>query len=132
MSRLTFDPAEDRRPIWTPDGRRITFRSVRDKAPGNLFWQRSDGTGEIQRLTRSENSQNPFSWHPGGKLLAFIENRPQTGWDILILPMDGNEAAGWRPGAPTIFLESPFTEDSPAFSPDGRWIAYQSNESGTE
>jgi serine/threonine-protein kinase len=64
-------------------------------------------------------------------LLAFTENRPGTGWDIMILPMEGSEASGWKPGKPTVFLEGPFTEDSPVFSPDGRWLAYESNESGT-
>src|SRR5262249_8248835 len=71
-----------------------------------------------------------MSWHPSGKFLALREHRPQTNWDILILPMDGDEAKGWKPGTPTVFLASHFIESEAAFSPDGRSLAYQSDESG--
>jgi serine/threonine-protein kinase len=50
--------------------------------------------------------------------------------DLMFLPMEGDEASGWRPGKPTVFLSTPFSEQEPMFSPDGRWVAYQSNESG--
>jgi serine/threonine-protein kinase len=130
MTRLTFDPAQDRRPVWTPDGRRIVFSSQRaDKATFNLYWVRADGTGEPQRLTESKNAQFPTSWHPSGKFLAYYELRPQTA-DLMILPMEGDEASGWKPGQPTAFLATPFSESEAIFSPDGRWIAYQSDESG--
>ena len=77
LSRLTFDPADDRRPVWTPDGRRIVFASTRAvETTSNLYWQRTDGTGEIQRLTDSKNQQSPGSWHPSGKFLAFAEHKP--------------------------------------------------------
>jgi eukaryotic-like serine/threonine-protein kinase len=92
--------------------------------------QRADGTGEVQRLTESNNPQRLGSWHPSGKFLAFHEGRPQTSNDIMILPMDGDDASGWKPGKPTVFLASPFQEQEAAFSPDGHWLAYQSNESG--
>jgi eukaryotic-like serine/threonine-protein kinase len=62
--------------------------------------------------------------------LAFAELNPQTNFDLLILPMEGDEASGWRPGKPTVFLKTHFDERNPVFSPDGRWLAYQSNESG--
>ena len=78
----------------------------------------------MQRLTESPNLQVPASWHPSGKFLAFTETRPQTGSDLMILPMDGDEASGWKPGKPTVFLSTPFYEAEPMFSPDGRWIAY--------
>ncbi len=83
----------------------------------------------MQRLTESTNIQNPGSWHPSGRFLAFHETTP-TGNDILILPMDGDDASGWRPGKPTSFLATPFLDGWPAFSPDGLWLAYDSNESG--
>ncbi len=130
LSRLTLDPGEDRGPVWSPDGRRIAFSSTRDQAPGDLYWQRPDGTGEAERLTESENMQFPTSWHPSGKFLAFQELNPQTGFDILILPLTGDDASGWKPGKPTEFLNGPFDELMPAFSPDGRFLAYSSNESG--
>jgi Tol biopolymer transport system component len=70
------------------------------------------------------------SWHPGGRFVAFMETNPQTQQDILILPLAGDEASGRKPGKPSVFLNSPFGEQHPAFSPDGRWLAYASNETG--
>ena len=130
LSRLTADPAYDVKPAWTPDGRRIAFASTRGNSQYNLYWQRADGTGDVQRLTDSKNIQIPISWHQSGKFLAFHEQNPQTGLDLMILPIEGNDEAGWTAGKPTVFLNSPFNELDPMFSPDGRWLAYFSNESG--
>jgi serine/threonine-protein kinase len=131
ISRLTFESGDNKFPEWTPDGRRIAFASTRgEKATYNLYWQRADGTGEAEPLIRSMNPQVPMSWHPTGKALAYGEQNPQRRWDIMILPLEGDEVSGWKPGTPTIFFTSPFDEWSAAFSPDGRWLAYQSNESG--
>ena len=130
-TRLTFDLGLDAKPVWTPDGKRIVFSSSRgDKTTFNLYWQRSDGTGDVQRLTESTNVQFASSWHPSGKFLAFYEQHPQTGMDIMIVPVEGDEATGWKIGKPTPFLNTPFAEQEPMFSPDGRWLAYQSNASG--
>jgi serine/threonine protein kinase/Tol biopolymer transport system component len=131
-SRLTFE-GDGEKPVWTPDGRRLVFRSaLGDKSARNLYWKRSDGTGETQRLTESKNSQGAWSWHPSGKFLAFHENDPRTRDDVLILPMEGDEASGWKPGKPIVFLNSTYDERDPMFSPDGRWLAYTSNETGRD
>jgi Tol biopolymer transport system component len=130
LSRLTFDNADDLRPFWTPDGRRIGFASKRgEKGAQDLYWQRADGTGDVQKLTDGPNLKYGGSWHPSGKYLAYSELRPGTGSDVMILPMEGDETTGWKPGTATAFLSAPYTEGSPMFSPDGRWIAYISNES---
>jgi serine/threonine-protein kinase len=132
LTRLAPDArlAIDNRPVWTPDGRRIAFRSARDTRSFNLYWRRANGSGDVERLTESPDPQIPASWHPSGKFLAFTESRPATGVDLMILPMDGDEASGWRPRKPWVFLSTQAAELEPMFSPDGRWIAYYSNESG--
>ncbi len=70
LTRLTFE-GENQQPQWTPDGKRVTWRSIRDGVPGNLFWKLADGTGAVERLTTSEFRQQPGSWSPDGQLLAF-------------------------------------------------------------
>ena len=134
LSRITIDNADDFKPIWTPDGRRLTFASRRTgrefTSPSNLYWQRADGGGDAERLTTSDHNQMPGSWHPSGRFLAFTDADPTTSLDIMVLPMEGDEASGWKPGQPKAFLNSPFNEQEPVFSPDGRWLAYMSNEAG--
>jgi eukaryotic-like serine/threonine-protein kinase len=129
LFRLTFDSGKDSRPVWTPDGSRIAFTSEGvDGGTPNLFWRRADGTGETERLTTSENRQFPGSWHPSGKFFAFTELGNDT--NIMILPMEGSESSGWKPGKPEAFVNTPFVQTYPEFSPDGRWLAYMSVESG--
>ena len=131
LARVTFEASDSARPVWTPDGRRLVFAATRADSPAfNLFWVRADGTGEVQRLTESKNLQFPVSWHPSGRFLAFMETRPGTSEDLMILPMEGDEASGWKPGKPTVFLGTGAAELEPTFSPDGRWIAYISTEAG--
>jgi len=131
LTQLTFETGQDRQPVWTPDGRRIVFSSDRAQ-PGvtNLYWVNADGTGEVTRLTESSQNQVGTSWHPSGRFLVFMESRSATQWDFMLLPMDGDAVRGWTPGKPTVFLSTPDIKVLPAFSPDGRWIAYVSNESG--
>ena len=129
-SRLTVDPGNHTVPVWTPDGRRVVFRAQSNSNAFNLFWQRADGGGAPERLTTSSNTQFPGSWHPTGKFLVFTENSSKTSFDLMVLPMDGGEASGWKPGKPFAFFDGPYSEVDPMFSPDGRWIAYQSNETG--
>ena len=131
LTQLTFDPGNDRLPVWTPDGRRIAFASDRAKTGIlNWYWVNADGTGEVARLTDSPDSVGSGSWHPSGKFFAFRAGRGGSGDDLMILPMEGDAARGWTPGKPTVFLSTPASETWPTFSPDGRWIAYSSNETG--
>jgi Tol biopolymer transport system component len=131
MTRVTSAAGNSNYPVWTPDGRRIAFASNRaDKATPNLYWQRADASTEAEPLTQSGHAQMPTSWHPGGLFLAFDEQNSPNNRDIMILPLEGDQASGWRPGQPRAFLASSFDESHAAFSPDGRWLAYQSNESG--
>ena len=134
LDRLALAPGDALKPVWTPDGTRIVFSSPRSDTGGaNLYWQRADNTGKIQRLTDSKNGQGAWSWHPNGKFLAFHELTPEAQDDVLILPMEGDEVSGWKPGKPRAFLNGPSAERAPMFSPkDGRWMAYQSTESGLD
>jgi eukaryotic-like serine/threonine-protein kinase len=117
LSRLTFDESSSS-PIWTPDGKRVAFSSRRE-GELNLFWTPADGSGPEERLTTSRNSQYAHSFSPDGRLLAFDDAKPG---DISLLPV------GDRSGAVPL-LRTPFREWGPRFSPDGRWLAYLSDES---
>jgi len=129
MTKLTFDMTLDRRPAWTPDGKYITFDSDRSGAR-NLYIKRADGAGDEVRLLESKNNQAAESWSPDGRVLAFTEFAPNTDWDIWTARMEGTDPATWKPGKPELFLRTQFVEVQPTFSPDGRWIAYASNDSG--
>ena len=116
---LTEGP-RDSAPAWSPDGQRVIFASNRNGAL-NLFALPASGEGGTDRLTTSESLQLPGSWSPDGNVLAFMEQHPSTGRDIWLLRRNGDRIA---------FLNSEADESAPRFSPDGRWIAYVSNESG--
>jgi serine/threonine-protein kinase len=130
MTRLTFEEGSDRVPVWTPDGKRITYVSERVGKPPGIYWRNADGTGEARLLLETMNSLAPYSWSPDGKLLAFQQVTPDTGLDIWLLPMEDGDKSGHKPGTPRVFLKTPAGELVPMISPDGRWLAYSSNESG--
>jgi Tol biopolymer transport system component len=121
-SRLTFDPAVDFSPVWSPDGRHIAFASLREGAP-NLFLKASSGAGEDELLFRSPLAKLPQDWSPDGRFLICGTVDPQTKWDLWVLSL--GEERKWE-----IFLQTPYNEQRASFAPNGRWIAYESDESG--
>jgi Tol biopolymer transport system component/predicted Ser/Thr protein kinase len=128
-SRLSFLAGTNRLPVWTPDGKNIVFKSTNPAAPG-FYWIRSDGSGEAQRLTDGKRNEFPFSFSPDGKRLALAAKPNGGSFDIFTAPIE-SDPGNMRLGKPELFLGTPFDEGDPAFSPDARWLAYVSNESGT-
>ena len=129
LTRLTDAPAPDVSPVWTPDSRRVLFGSSR--AGGfNLFWQAANNTGTVERLTTSPNGQFPLSISPDGTRLIVRETVPRTGVDLRVLRLDPSTPLGTPPRQTEPLLQTTSTEDSGEISPDGHWLAYQSNESG--
>ena len=122
-SPLTFHQAADGYPVWSPDGERVVFWSAREAGGWNLFSRRADGTGDVARLTESPHRQAPYTWADGGRLLLFEEQDPDTDTDIWKISIEGD-------ATPEPVLNEPFSERRPAISPDGRWLAYQSDEAG--
>jgi hypothetical protein len=127
LSRLTFLAGRNREACWTPDGTGIVFRSTNPDKPG-MYWIRSDGSGEAERLTESPAIPFPSSFSPDGKRLAFA-NTGSDGTPDIFTATFGGDPAHPRLGKPELFLGTRFVEIGARFSPDGRWIAYQSMES---
>ena len=116
-------PGQDCFPVWTPDGRRIIFSSNRG-GQLNLWWQAADGTGAAERLTTSSNAQFVTGITPDGTAVVFNEATPTMGRDLLQLALDGTRRV-------TPLLQTKFDERNGIVSPDGRWLAYESNSSGS-
>ena len=119
LTRLTVDAAVDNAPLWTPDSARVVFRSIREG--GGLFSKAADGTGEVERLMESPNGPFAFSWAADGRLVFAEGTSGQFNIGMLTVEGEPNQE---------LLLDSEFSERRPAVSPDGRWLAYESNESG--
>jgi Tol biopolymer transport system component len=127
-TRFTFDPGRDLFPVWSPDGTRIVFQSSRTGI-GSLFHKPTAGIGVEEMLLSPAQAVAPMiptSWSADGRFLMYTGIDPQTNADLWVAPM--SEKAGET--KPFVFLKTPFREAYGTFSPDGRWVAYHSNESG--
>ncbi|MGA8593413.1 MAG: hypothetical protein WB676_01605 [Bryobacteraceae bacterium] len=131
--RLTSLPGHNTSPVWAPDGRTIVFGSLYGAAPG-IYWIRSDSSGEPQWLTEGKTIQLPYSFSPDSKRLAFLQLNAGGHPEIWTAPVEvgrdgGAPLAKLGKGEP--FVAAPFAVGQPAFSSDGRWLAYSSNETVT-
>ena len=119
--RFTLDPAGNPMVAWSRDGRRLAFCSDRSGIT-NMFWQAADGSGEAERLLKSDRLQMPLSFTPDGRLL-FSEAVAGRGRDIHALSLDGSHRV-------ERIVYSEANDLTANVSPDGRWIVYDSDESG--
>jgi predicted Ser/Thr protein kinase len=126
-SRLTDDALNNWDPVWSPDGAGIIFRKAGGRSPGT-YWRRADAASDATSLI-ADTAMTVQSWHPNGRVLA--ANLEIGGLnDIVTIPIEGDSSSRWRVGKPSPFVTTRFHEAEPAFSPDGKWVAYQSNETG--
>jgi Tol biopolymer transport system component len=125
-TRLTFGPALQTGPVWTPDGKTIFYESTA-KGPAHIYAKAADGTGSERVVLETNNSlEFPASFSPDGRYLVYERldlDKGQTGHDLWVLPLFGD-------GKPFPIVQTAFDDQWAAVSPDGKWMAYQNNESG--
>ena len=120
--RFTFDPGSDILGLWSPEGQRIVWSSTRNGS-FDLYEKEVGNKGQDTLLLRSEQPKFPLDWSRDGRFLLYRQINPQTNHDIYVLPTSGERK-------PFPYLQTPAMENGGAFSPDGNWIAYNSDESG--
>ena len=126
LSAVTVD-GHSSHGIFSPDGKRVVFRSGAAGSEDNLYWKAADGSGTAERLTTSARSQTPASWSPDGNTLAFVEEGDSPGFfqfDIWVLSIGDRKTRA--------VVQTAAHESFPEFSPDGRWLAYVSDQSGRQ
>ena len=123
LTRLTFEPP-NRDPVWSSDGQRIFYYSLKNGKHG-LYSRPADGGGSEVELFSTSKFVDPGSASHDGKLFLFAVTNPNTGEDLWVLPLEGDRK-------PRPFLQDPFSQNYPRFSPDDRWVAYVSNETGRQ
>src|SRR5262249_3288305 len=120
-TRFTFDPADDVQPVWSPDGSRIVWGSSREGIP-DLYWKAASGVGRDELLLKSGYLKVPTDWSQDGRFIIFYQVDAKTKRDIWVLPLDSKE--------PFPFLQTEANEAGGRLSPDGKWMAYSSDETG--
>jgi eukaryotic-like serine/threonine-protein kinase len=121
-SRLTFDPVSEFGGVWSPDGNHIVFSSNR-QGHFDLYRKHASGAGAVELLYADSTNKYSTSWSPDGKFVIYVAQNPKTRWDLSVLPLE-------RGRKPFPFLKTDSIEVYGQFSPDGRWVAYRSDESG--
>ena len=122
-TRFTYGPRNNGIGIWSRDGSRIAFETNRN-GPWDIYVKAVHGAApESALVTGPSQFKHPSDWSPDGRLLAFYQMSPSTGFDIWLAPTDGS-------GPPRPYIQTPFQDQFPQISPDGRWLAYISDESG--
>lgn len=125
-TRFTFDPGSETNPVWSPDGTRLVYRTSTVRGIPDLYTKSVAGSGQESLLLESPLAKIPISWSSDGRFLAYeTRGAATTVADIWILPFGEG-------GKPKVFMETRFREGQPHFSPDGRWLAYVSDESGRD
>jgi Tol biopolymer transport system component len=124
MTRLTFE-GNNQGTLWAPDGRSVAFISNRERNPalfGNIFRKAADGTGDAEPVTSGNALKFPYGWSRNGQLV-FVELQSDTKLDVRMLDLHAG-------GEPTTLIGTPYSDTRASLSPDERWIAYTSDESG--
>ena len=122
LSRVTFDPAAESVVVWSPDGTRVAFNSNRTGIY-DLYVKSATETGNEDLLLSTKENKAPVDWSSDGHFLLYRSPGKTTGFDLWAIPVDGDRK-------PFPVVQTTFEERDAQFSPDGQWIAYQSNESG--
>ena len=129
-TRFTFGPGRSYDPVWSPDGTRIVFASDRDGGVFNLYQKVASGAKDEQLLLKSPANKIPTSWSRDGRFLLYNTQTPKTHVWVLPLDPDGRKAAEPQPFIRTESQDPHANFDDAGFSPDSRWVAYGSDESG--
>ena len=128
VTRLTFDAALNRQPVWMPDAQHIVYCSDVPASDGEfaIWWIRSDGSSQPEKLFGERTPLQVSSISPDGRIIAFVRTGRDRGFEIWTLSLDLNDPDHPKPGKPEPFARESLSQVDPAFSPDGRWIAYVS------
>lgn len=125
LTRLSYDVGEDETPAWSPDGSTVAWAASRTDLVRGVFKRPADGSGNEELILRLDKHCHVRDWSPDGHTLVIEIQDPGSSGDIWRLNLDGTPTA-------TVFLQTPFNERNSRLSPDGRWLAYVSDESGRD